>query len=65
MDIEHEQMTQRTEFKCIDILSSGRITDVLAIVLGKKAVTTFGRIHNNADDNYYNDDDDKIIGRKI
>lgn len=64
MDIEHEQMTQRTEIKCVDILSSGRITDVLAMVLERKAVTTFGRIHN-ADDNYYNDDDDKIVGRKI
>lgn len=28
MDIEHEQMTQRTEIKCTDILSSGWITDI-------------------------------------
>lgn len=58
MDIEHEQMTtdwnqvhrypvQRPNYRCL-----------AKAFLGKKAVTTFGRIHNNADDNYYNDDDE-------
>lgn len=57
MDIEHEQMTQRTENQVHRYpVQRPNYRCLAKSVLEKKAVTTFGRIHN-ADDNYYNDDD--------